>query len=111
MNEELIKRLIQLTPEQQELMDKVYKALDDLRDSGVSLMWDDENARLHAVNTNAFKFAEICDCMEADNYADSGFVDIPYWEAPVVSDYISRMWPDDHYFAMIENADRNLFNH
>lgn len=111
MNEEIIKKLIQLTPEQQELLRKAEDAITALSDSGVAILWDDEACRLFTFNVSNFEYCEIADSQDEKGYIENGYIKVPYWEGSEMSDYISRMWPDDCYFAIPRRCDRNLFNH
>ena len=110
MNEETIKKLIQLTEEQQGLLALVNSALSALCESGVRLMWDDEDSEIFAINMNNFKHKEIGNTCEREYYLENGYVEVPYWEGEKLFDCVSGMWPDDRYFAIPKRADNNLFN-
>ena len=114
MNEETIKKLIQLTPEQQELLEDVENALAALCRSGVGLFYDFENYQLTAINCNAFLHTEVDDRMYENEWKENGYVMVPYWKGEVVADYMCVMCTDDYLYGAIKpellNQDRNLFN-
>lgn len=114
MNEEIIKKLIQLTPEQQALLDVVEQSLRALCESGVNLFYDFEDYSIRAINLNAFKVTEAEDARCETDYHNNGFVTIPYWEGKAMSNYTCFMCTDDYLYGEIKqellNHDKNLFN-
>ena len=114
MNEEIIKKLIQLTPEQQALLELAENAIAALCRSGVGLFYDYEEYAVRAVNCNSFIHTEIDDVRSEEELKENGFVKIPYWKGKPMADYMCFMCTDDYLYGEIKpellNHDKNLFN-
>jgi len=114
MNEEIIKKLIQLTQEQQALLELAENAIAALCRSGVNLFFDYENEEIRAINVNAFACTEAADYSDEEYYHDNGYETIPYWKGKLVSNYTCSMNCNDYLYGQIKpellNQDRNLFN-
>ena len=114
MNEETIKKLIQLTPEQRGLLNVVEQSLRALCESGVDLFYDYENEEVRAVNLNSFERTEAADYSDEEDYHNNGYETIPFWHGTLVLNYTCSMGMDDVLFGKIKpellKRDRNLFN-
>lgn len=114
MNEEIIKKLIQLTPEQQALLELAENAIAALCRSGVGLFYDYEEYAVRAINCNSFIHTEIDDVRAEEEWKENGFVKIPYWKGKPMADYMCFMCTDDYLYGQVKpellNHDRNLFN-
>lgn len=114
MNEEIIKKLIQLTPQQKALLENVREAIRALNASGVELFYDFIDYEIRAVNMNAFGYPEIGEGRHEEEWHNHGFVTIPYWDAESLGDIACFMCTDDYLFGEIKpeciDHDSNLFN-
>lgn len=104
--EQLIKKAIELTEEQETAVADALRRLDALRSIGVMLVLDREYDQLHAINVSSF--SEIYYMCYPDECPD-GMVQVPYYEneplhLPVVSEF-----SDDFIVAKIKRENHNLF--
>ena len=103
--DEKIKKLIALTPRQQELVERLREVLHELDESHVTLFNDEECGSIFAFNNK-----HIADEMLDYHNELDGYTRVDFWEyrdGRVWSD-ITSTGCDDKYFVIFEQ-DKNLF--